>query len=93
MRTAKLPKKRDKEAGRFRVSEVEIIKTYRDGYHFIGVTCYECNKTANVVAFGASWKCYCGHESLLHWRYANLPPHNKPDLGPTLAKINLCRGY
>ncbi len=86
MKIAKLPKKSDV----FQKSDQQIIEDYALGYRYIGVKCYKCNKTANIVSFGASWQCVCGSDNILQFNRCGQIPHSSPDIGPTALQIKRC---
>lgn len=54
-------------------------------FHFVGDSCSQCKKTANV-AHCPGWFCQCGAYQVLPF-YGGQIPHETPDIGPTASDI------
>lgn len=66
-------------------TDEQIADVARRETGFTAASC-SCGKTANVRANDAQWWCPCGKWNTLDW-YERQIPHEKPDFGPTLARI------
>ena len=74
--------------GEHRWSDAKLVEVYARYDWFCGDTCSQCHKTANVLDKTPGWFCSCGAYNTLHWFGGNQHPHDHPDLGPSIERLN-----
>lgn len=74
------------ESMMFSVEKIAEMSTWQYYQGFVGETCGNCRKTANVLAGGPGWICPCGHYNA-QLLCGGPMPHEIPDYGPTAETI------